>query len=85
MNININILVQCVFLGLVFSFILIRPAYAYIDPGVGSMILQGIIAAVMAVALFVKVFWQKVLMFLGIKKNNDLESVEKPLQNPANK
>ena len=45
---------------LIFSF----PAYAYIDPGLGSLILQSFIGG-LAVALgFVSVFWQKIKSFI---------------------
>jgi hypothetical protein len=39
-------------------------AYAYIDPGTGSMLLQGLIAAVAAAAIAIKLYWQKVKAFL---------------------
>jgi hypothetical protein len=44
--------------------LLTRPAYAYIDPGTGSMLLQGLIAAVAAAAVAIKLYWQKVKTFL---------------------
>lgn len=37
-----------------------RAAYAYIDPGTGSFLLQMLIAALVGTALSVKVFWNKV-------------------------
>ena len=41
-----------------------RPSYAYIDPGTGSIILQGVLASI-AVALGVlKLYWQRCKMFL---------------------
>jgi len=36
--------------------ILATPAYAYLDPGVGSMVLQAMAAAVVAVSIF----WNKI-------------------------
>lgn len=41
-----------------------RPCYAYIDPGTGSIILQGLLASI-AVALGVlKLYWQRCRIFL---------------------
>jgi hypothetical protein len=50
--------------ALIISLLLAQPAYAYIDPGTGSMLLQGLIAAVAAAAVAIKLYWQKVKAFL---------------------
>ena len=47
-------------------------AYAYIDPGLGSIILQGIIAAIAATSLTIKIYWQKIKNFFKKKKTKDL-------------
>ena len=36
------------------------PAFAYIDPGTGSMLLQSLLAAVAAALVFGRTIWQKV-------------------------
>lgn len=36
-----------------------RDAHAYLDPGTGSMLIQGLIAAVLSAAFAVKLFWAK--------------------------
>jgi hypothetical protein len=36
------------------------PAYAYIDPGTGSFLVQGIIAAVIGVGVAGKLYWAKI-------------------------
>jgi hypothetical protein len=36
------------------------PALAYIDPGTGSFVIQGIIAAVVGAGLVFKVFWHRI-------------------------
>ena len=36
-------------------------AHAYLDPGTGSMILQGLIAGLMVVATTAGIYWQKFL------------------------
>tara|TARA_B100000029_G_scaffold57817_1_gene52202 strand:+ start:47 stop:250 length:204 start_codon:yes stop_codon:yes gene_type:complete len=37
----------------------IKDAYAYLDPGTGSMIIQVVIAAFVAVGIYIKLFWHK--------------------------
>lgn len=44
------------------------PAYAYIDPGSGSMILQGLLAALAAIAVTAKLWWHRLLVLLHIRK-----------------
>ncbi|MCP4291950.1 MAG: hypothetical protein GY780_08960 [bacterium] len=39
---------------------LTSPAYAYIDPGTGSFLVQGLIAGVIAVGVTGKIFWAKI-------------------------
>ena len=46
------------------------PAHAYIDPGTGSALIQGLIAAVAAVAITIKLYWYRILGFLGLNKND---------------
>jgi NhaP-type Na+/H+ or K+/H+ antiporter len=42
---------------------------AYIDPGTGSIIIQAIIGALVGVAIAAKLFWHRILKFLGIRKS----------------
>tara|TARA_Y100000996_G_C22398789_1_gene592269 strand:- start:397 stop:600 length:204 start_codon:yes stop_codon:yes gene_type:complete len=58
---------------LILSFILFffsTRAYAYIDPGTGSIIIQAIIGAIAATSLTVKIYWQKIKAFFKKKKEN---------------
>jgi len=48
---------------------------AYLDPGSGSMILQIIAGGLAAVAVTAKLYWNRLLRFLRIKKD-DPETVE---------
>lgn len=42
------------------------PALAYLDPGTGSFIIQGVIAAVVGVGLAIKMFWHRIkALFTG--------------------
>ena len=49
------------------------PAYAYLDPGTGSLILQGLIAGVAVMSLTAKIYWYK---FLSFFKKTDLHTEE---------
>ncbi len=40
------------------------PAFAYIDPGTGSFLVQGIIAAVIGVGVTGKLYWSKIKAML---------------------
>ena len=45
------------------------PAYAYLDPGTGSMLLSAVFGVAAAVALAVKVFWYRIVgLFRGKKR-----------------
>jgi hypothetical protein len=41
---------------------------AYLDPGSGSMILQVILGGLAAAAVFLKMFWHRLLVALRIRK-----------------
>jgi len=41
-----------------------RTALAYVDPGTGSFLIQGIIAAVVGGAFAVKMYWKKIVALL---------------------
>ncbi len=41
------------------------PAFAYIDPGTGSMILQGIIGAVAGGLVVAKIYWSKIVALVS--------------------
>jgi hypothetical protein len=43
--------------------------FAYLDPGSGSMILQIIAGGLAAVAVTAKLYWNRILRFLRIRKD----------------
>ena len=43
------------------------PAFAYLDPGTGSLIIQAIIGGIAAFGLTVKIYWYKLRMIFGRK------------------
>jgi hypothetical protein len=50
---------------------------AYLDPGSGSMILQILAGGLAAVAVTAKLYWNKILRFLRIKKDEPETAVAK--------
>lgn len=54
---------RVIFIGSVVFLASIEPAFAYLDPGTGSMLLQGILAAFAATAGVVWTFWAKLKQF----------------------
>ena len=52
------------FTGITILFLTVSlPAYGYIDPGTGSLIIQGVIGAIAAIAVTVKLYWHKLKLF----------------------
>jgi hypothetical protein len=49
-------------------------AHAYVDPGTGSMVLQGVIAAVLGLGLTLKLYWRKIRKRLTGKRERDDET-----------
>jgi hypothetical protein len=45
-----------------------EPAFAYLDPGTGSMLLQVILGGIAAVGVALKLFWHKIRIALGGSK-----------------
>lgn len=46
-------------------------AYAYIDPGAGSLLFQALIAAFVGAAFAIKTYWSRLKSFFGISKGGD--------------
>ena len=63
---------SCLVIIFVFVSLLTRNAYAYIDPGTGSYIVQIILGAVVGGLYAIKLFWKNIAAFLKglfIRKN----------------
>jgi hypothetical protein len=52
-------------------FALTTPAWAYLDPGTGSMLLQVILGGIAAVGVAIKLGWHKIRAALGFGKKPD--------------
>lgn len=44
-------------------------AYAYLDPGTGSIILQAIVATVASSLFVIKIYWYKLKALFGVSRN----------------
>ena len=61
-----------IIVALIYSvFVLTRPAYAYLDPGSGSMVLQALLGVFAAVMVVVKLYWARLMKFFGFTKEQD--------------
>jgi hypothetical protein len=49
----------------VFTFLLNNKAFAYLDPGTGSIILQSILGAIAAGASYCAIYWKKIKNFFN--------------------
>ena len=49
------------------------PAYGYLDPGTGSALIQGLIAAVAAIGITAKLYWHRIIDFLGLRRNRETQ------------
>jgi len=50
------------------------PVFAYLDPGTGSILLQGIIAALAAIGVTARLYWHRVLQLFGRRNPEEQES-----------
>jgi hypothetical protein len=70
-----------VLLAMLICILLPLDALAYLDPGAGSALLQGIIGGLAAIGVVLKLYWHRVLRILGIRKDSskkiDYETTEK--------
>jgi hypothetical protein len=51
------------FIFFIYFVVLINKAYAYLDPGTGSIILQALLGAIAATASYFIFYWNKVKIF----------------------
>ena len=44
---------------------------AYLDPGSGSLLLQGLVAGVASIVVMTKVYWRRAKRFLGFGRRDE--------------
>ncbi len=63
-------------LPLVFFSILLSlstPAYAYLDPGTGSVLVQGLLAGAVSALAVLKLYWQRIKRFFGSRSKKPVD------------
>ncbi|MBB5519490.1 hypothetical protein [Amphiplicatus metriothermophilus] len=69
-------------LAVIFATSSTSPAYAYLDPGTGSLILQGIIGAVAGGLYFFRSYWMKaVALITGGKPSSSKHASTEKVEN----
>ena len=58
-------LARSVILACLLSMIFTRDAYAYLDPGSGSYILQMIVAGLLGASLAIKIYWRRIRAYFS--------------------
>jgi hypothetical protein len=61
------------------------PAHAYLDPNIGSMLLQGILAGLAAAGLVIKTYWYRIKGFFSKQPGEPEEAApeaDKPTDDP---
>jgi len=61
-------------LVLLFAVAHAAPAYAYLDPGTGSMILQTVVAGVLGATFAIKMYWQRIMTWFRSRNNKPSET-----------
>jgi len=46
------------------------PAWAYLDPGSGSMLLQVLLGGVAGAVVLLRLYWRRLLVALGLRKDD---------------
>ena len=52
----------------------LKPAYAYIDPGTGALILQALLGGLAGLAAFIKIYWMQLKMYFS-RNSSDKDGV----------
>jgi hypothetical protein len=59
------------------------PAHAYIDPGTGSALIQGVIAAVAAIGITARLYWHRIAEFMRrFRKKTDKNPDDRSKRTP---
>ncbi len=58
------------------------PAYAYLDPGTGSIILQGLLASIATAVAVTGMYWQRIKSFLSSRFSSKKSTDPNPEHDP---
>lgn len=73
------------FAGLAISILFPSDAHAYLDPGTGSALLQGLVAVLAGGIVVGKIYWHRLLQFFGIKKKGENSNLSNETANNNDK
>lgn len=65
-----SLLVSALILSAPFLILNAKPAYAYLDPGAGSLVWQIVIASGLSALYFIKTYWQRIKQILGMESTS---------------
>ncbi|MCH7816539.1 MAG: hypothetical protein IIC60_08220 [Proteobacteria bacterium] len=68
-----NLLPICVVISCIAGFN--HPAYAYLDPNIGSMLVQGLIAGIAVISIAIKTYWYRLVAFCKGEKYESEEDL----------
>ncbi len=68
--------VFCMAVGL--SLLFTAPAFAYLDPGTGSLILQGLIGGIAAGLAVISIYYQKIKLFVRRLFDRSIDQPDQP-------
>jgi hypothetical protein len=61
-----------------------QAVFAYLDPGTGSLFLQLLLGGVAGLAVIAKLYWRRVLSFLGVShQDNSIDEGRKDPEVPS--
>ncbi len=71
--------------GIVLGCLVCEPAFAYLDPGTGSILIQGLIAAIAGGLFAIKAYWHRLKGFFSKSSRDDSreKKEEEPPQSAA--
>lgn len=53
-------------------FLNVKESHAYLDPGTGSMLIQGVLAVIAVAGVSLGIFWKRIKAFFGKNTNPNL-------------
>ena len=68
--------VELLLLALIFTMIHVDSAAAYLDPGTGSILLQGILALIAGAAVTLKLYWTRVKSYFAHGKTGPADQAD---------
>jgi len=75
--------IKILVLTVIFIFDFVQPAFAYIDPSIGALLIQGLLGGIAGVALFWRRIRERIAKFIGLSQNKEESDVNEDSNNEA--